>query len=169
MKSLRKHVLASVMVAGLTFGGIAVQSALADRPYPSEQEVQDARNSVTKKKAMIERIQGIIADLTVEQVDLEKTALIKAEKYNQARDEEAAIAAKVTELEKKVAAAAAEAEQAQTQLAQIASQMWRDGSAGTSLNLFLNSDKAGNLLYQLGAQEKIAQYVGVKYGEDIAN
>lgn len=157
MKSLRKRVLASVMVAGLTFGGIAVQSALAVRPYPSEQEVQDARNSVTKKKAMIERIQGIIADLTVEQVDLEKTAMIKAEKYNQARDEEAAIAAKVTELEKKVAAAAAEAEQAQTQLAQIASQMWRDGSAGTSLNLFLNSDKAGNLLYQLGAQEKIAQ------------
>jgi cell wall-associated NlpC family hydrolase len=83
--------------------------------------------------------------------------MIKAEKYNQARDEEAAIAAKVTELEKKVAAAAAEAELAQTQLAQIASQMWRDGSAGTSLNLFLNSDKAGNLLYQLGAQEKIAQ------------
>jgi hypothetical protein len=35
--------------------------------------------------------------------------------------------------------------------------MWRDGAAGTSLNLFLNSDKAGNLLYQLGAQEKIAQ------------
>ena len=99
MKSLRKRVLASVMVAGLTFGGVAVQSALAVKPYPSEQEVQDARNSVTKKKAMIERIQGIIADLTVEQVNLEKTAMIKAEKYNQARDEEAAIAAKVTELE----------------------------------------------------------------------
>ena len=157
MKSLRKRVLASVMVAGLTFGGVAVQSAFADKPYPSEQEVQDARNSVTRKKAMVQRIQGIIADLTVEQVALEKTAMIKAEKYNQARDEEAAIAAKVTELEKKVAAAAAEAEQAQTQLAQIASQMWRDGSAGTSLNLFLNSEKAGNLLYQLGAQEKIAQ------------
>jgi cell wall-associated NlpC family hydrolase len=83
--------------------------------------------------------------------------MIKAEKYNQAKDEEDAMAIKVADLRSKVNAAAAEAELAQQQLAQIASQMWRDGAAGTSLNLFLNSEKAGNLLYQLGAQEQIAQ------------
>ena len=43
------------------------------------------------------------------------------------------------------------------QIGQIASQMWRNGTAGSSLNLFLNSDKAGNLLYQLGTREKLAQ------------
>jgi len=106
---------------------------------------------------MIARLQQIISDLTTEQLALEKTAMIKAEKYNQAKDEEDAMAAKVAVLQQKVDAATAEAEQAQTQLAQIASQMWRDGAAGTSLNLFLNSEKAGNLLYQLGAQEQIAQ------------
>jgi cell wall-associated NlpC family hydrolase len=112
---------------------------------------------VAKKKAMVTRIEGIIVDLTLEQASLERKAMIKAEKYNQAVVEVEAVAAKVDLLQTKVNAAKAEAETAQKQLAQIASQMWRDGAAGTSLNLFLNADNAGNLLYQLGAQEKIAQ------------
>jgi cell wall-associated NlpC family hydrolase len=157
MKAFRSRLLAVFVVAGLVFGGLTVQEAFAKKPYPSQGEVLQAKRNVAAKKAMIARLQQIISDLTTEQLALEKTAMIKAEKYNQAKDEEDAMAAKVAVLQQKVDAAAAEAEQAQTQLAQIASQMWRDGAAGTSLNLFLNSEKAGNLLYQLGAQEQIAQ------------
>jgi cell wall-associated NlpC family hydrolase len=157
MKSLRSRLLAVFVVAGLVFGGATVQVAFAKKPYPSQEEVLQARRNVATKKGMVERLQGIIADLTTEQVAMERTAMIKAEKYNQAKDDEEAMAAKVANLQVKVDAAAAEAELAQTQLAQIAGQMWRDGAAGTSLNLFLNSEKAGNLLYQLGAQEQIAQ------------
>ena len=157
MKSLRSRYLALFIIAGLLFSGFTIQQAMAVPNYPSEQEVKDAQKSVAKKKAMINRIQGIIVDLSIEQADLERKAMLKAEKYNQAKAEEDEVAAKVDLLQTKVNAAKAEAEQAQKQLAQIASQMWRDGAAGTSLNLFLNSDNAGNLLYQLGAQEKIAQ------------
>jgi len=157
MKAFRSRLLAVFVVAGLVFGGLTVQEAFAKKPYPSQGEVLQAKRNVAAKKAMIARLQQIISDLTTEQLALEKTAMIKAEKYNQAKDEEDAMAAKVAVLQQKVDAATAEAEQAQTQLAQIASQMWRDGAAGTSLNLFLNSEKAGNLLYQLGAQEQIAQ------------
>jgi len=157
MKAFRSRFLAVFVVAGLVFGGLTVQEAFAKKPYPSQGEVLQAKRNVAAKKAMIARLQQIISDLTTEQLALEKTAMIKAEKYNQAKDEEDAMAAKVAVLQQKVDAATAEAEQAQTQLAQIASQMWRDGAAGTSLNLFLNSEKAGNLLYQLGAQEQIAQ------------
>ncbi len=157
MKSLRSRYLALFVLAGVLFSGFSIQQAMAVPNYPSEQEVAEARKTVTKKKAMIARIQGIIVDLTVEQVSLERKALLKGEKYNQAKDEERIVAAKVDLLQTKVNSAKAEAETAQKQLAQIASQMWRDGAAGTSLNLFLNSDNAGNLLYKLGAQEKIAQ------------
>ena len=157
MKSLRSRYLALFVLAGVLFSGFTIQQAMAVPNYPSEQEVAEARKTVTKKKAMIARIQGIIVDLTVEQVSLERKALLKGEKYNQAKDEERIVAAKVDLLQTKVNSAKAEAETAQKQLAQIASQMWRDGAAGTSLNLFLNSDNAGNLLYKLGAQEKIAQ------------
>jgi len=157
MKHLRSRYLALIVVAGILITGFSVDTALAVKPYPTAQEVRDAQKSAAKKKAMIDRIEGIIGDLTVEQLDLERTAMIKAEAYNQAKDEQDAVAAKVDLLQSKVNAAKAEADQAQQQLAQIASQMWRDGAAGTSLNLFLNSKNAGNLLYQLGAQEKIAQ------------
>jgi cell wall-associated NlpC family hydrolase len=157
MKSLRSRYLALFVLAGVLFSGFSIQQAMAEPNYPTEQEVIEARKSVTKKKAMIARIEAIIVDLTVEQVSLERKAMLKAEKYNQAKAEEDAVAAKVDLLQTKVNAAKAEATTAQKQLAQIASQMWRDGAAGTSLNLFLNSDNAGNLLYRLGAQEKIAQ------------
>jgi len=157
MKSWRKLILGTVLISSLFIAPAMLPSAQAEPNYPTQQEVENARKNVAKKKAMIKRIQGIIADLTDEQLILEKQAMLKAEKYNQAKDEEDAVAAKVEILQKKVDAATAEAKAAKTQLGRIASQMWRDGAAGTSLNLFLNSDKAGNLLYQLGAQEKIAQ------------
>lgn len=157
MKSLRSRYLALFVIAGVLLSGFTIQQAMAVPNYPSADEVRDAQKTVAKKKAMIARIQAIIVDLTIEQVDLERKAMIKAETYNQAKAEEEAVAAQVAILQTKVNAAKAEAETAQKQLAQIASQMWRDGAAGTSLNLFLNSDNAGNLLYQLGAQEKIAQ------------
>jgi len=157
LKSLRSRYLALFVIAGVLLSGFTIQQAMAVPNYPSADEVRDAQKTVAKKKAMIARIQAIIVDLTIEQVDLERKAMIKAETYNQAKAEEEAVAAQVAILQTKVNAAKAEAETAQKQLAQIASQMWRDGAAGTSLNLFLNSDNAGNLLYQLGAQEKIAQ------------
>jgi len=145
------------MVAGLVFTPISLDSANAKKPYPSQQEVLNARKNVAKKRAMIKRLQGIITTLTYQQVALEKIAMLKAEKYNQAKDAEDAVAAKVKVLQKKVKAATAQASLAKEQLAQIASQMWRNGAAGTSLNLFLNGNKAGNLLYKLGAQEQLAQ------------
>jgi len=157
LKIKPSRLLAIFMVAGLVFTPISIDSASAKKPYPSQQEVLNARRNVAKKRAMIKRLQGIITSLTYQEVALEKIAMLKAEKYNQAKDAEDAVAAKVKVLQKKVNAASAEANQAQTQLAQIASQMWRNGAAGTSLNLFLNGNKAGNLLYKLGAQEQVAQ------------
>ena len=157
MKIKRSKLVGLLMVLGLVFTPIAIDSADAKKPYPSQQEVLDARKNVAKKKAMIARLRGIITTLTYQQVALENTAMLKAEKYNQAKDAEDVVAGKVKVLQKKVNSAKAEATQAKHQLAQIASQMWRNGAAGTSLNLFLNGNKAGNLLYKLGAQEQIAQ------------
>lgn len=157
MKIKRSKLVGLLMVLGLVFTPISMDSADAKKPYPSQQEILDARKNVAKKKAMITRLRGIITTLTYQQVALENTAMLKAEKYNQAKDAEDVVAGKVKVLQKKVNAAKAEATQAKQQLAQIASQMWRNGAAGTSLNLFLNGNKAGNLLYKLGAQEQLAQ------------
>ena len=54
--------------------------------------------------------------------------------------------------------ALADATEANEQLGQIASQMLRGGGGGTTFNLFLNSAQADDLLFQLGAQDKLAQH-----------
>ena len=77
------------------------------------------------------------------------------------------ITRKVEVLRKQAEQALAEADQAASQLGQIASQMFRGGTGGTSLNLFLNSNVADDLLYQLGAQEKLAQQTEVIYQKSL--
>jgi cell wall-associated NlpC family hydrolase len=123
---------------------------------------------VAAKKAMIARIEKIVQDLAVEANKLGRVAQIKGEAFNQAQDAVDAITAKVTSLQSQADAANAEANKAKAQLGQIAAQMYRDGAGGTSLNLFLNAGKADDLLYQLGAQEKVAQQSDTIYNRAMA-
>jgi cell wall-associated NlpC family hydrolase len=116
---------------------------------------------------MIERIENLIADLEDEVEVLNREASIKAEIFNVAQEEFEIIERKVKVLEKQAKAALAEADQAAEQLGQIASQMLRNGSGGTSLNLFLNPGEADDLLYQLGAQEKLAEQTELIYQKSL--
>jgi len=77
------------------------------------------------------------------------------------------MAVKVNSLQGQADAANAQAVRAKRQLGQLAAQMMRDGSGNTSLNLFLNSGKADNLLYQLGAQDKVAQQADTIYKRSV--
>ena len=155
-------------VSGLIFTGLAVGPSFAVPSYPSAAEVAAAKNNVTKKKAMIARLEKIIADLAAEAADLGRTAQIKGETFNQAQEKVDIITTKVNSLQSQADAANAAADEAQAQLGKIASQMQKDGATGgTAMTLFLNSGEADNLLYQLGAQEKVAQQSDVIYRRSI--
>jgi cell wall-associated NlpC family hydrolase len=68
------------------------------------------------------------------------------------------MAAKVKGLEKKAKTAKAEAQEAELLLGQIVARMYRQGTSGdTTLQIFFNPESSDELLYQLGAQEMIAQ------------
>jgi cell wall-associated NlpC family hydrolase len=136
--------------------------------YPSAAEVAAAKKNVSAKKAMIARIEKIVQELAVDANKLGKVALIKGEAFNQAQDAVDAITAKVNSLQSQADAANAEADKAKAQLGQIAAQMYRDGTGGTSLNLFLNASVADDLLYKLGAQEKVAQQSDTIYNRSLA-
>lgn len=156
-RRLTRALITTSVVAGLIATGTAIAPSWAVPSYPSQAEVNAAKRSVTAKKEMIARLEKIIQDLATEAAALGRVAQIKGEAFNQAQDEVDAVQAKVNSLQSQADAANSAAEQAQQQLGQIASQMYRDGSGGTALNLFLNSGEADDLLYQLGAQEKLAQ------------
>ncbi len=163
-----RALIATATVAGLVFTGAVVAPSWAVPSYPTAAEVAAAKKSVAAKKAMIERLDAIIAELEVAADKLSRVAQIKGEAFNQAQDEVDAIAVKVGSLQAQADAANAEADKAKLQLGQLAAQMYRSGAAGTSLNLFLNSSEADDLLYQLGAQEKIAQQSDEIYQRSIA-
>lgn len=170
--------LAFAVILGLvTTLGIA-PTALAVPSYPTAAEVAAAKKKVSTKKAMIKRIEAIIAELSTKADAAERTAQIKGEAYSIAKGAYDQKAAQVATLQSQADAAMAQANQAMQQLGQIAGQMYRSGTAGTSVNLFLNANKASDLLYQLGAQDKIAQSSNTiylrsiqkqKYAQSLAN
>jgi cell wall-associated NlpC family hydrolase len=163
-----RALIATFAVSGLIFTGLTVAPSFAVPSYPSAAEVAAAKNNVVKKKAMIARLEKIIADLAAEAADLGRTAQIKGETFNQAQEKVDIITAKVNSLQSQADAANAAADEAQAQLGKIAAQMQKDGATGgTAMTLFLNSGEADNLLYQLGAQEKVAQQSDVIYRRSI--
>jgi cell wall-associated NlpC family hydrolase len=160
--------IASAATAALVFGATVVAPSWAVPSYPSAAEVAAAKKNVSAKKAMIARIEKIVQELAVEANKLGRVAQIKGEAFNQAQDAVDAITAKVNSLQAQADAANAEADKAKAQLGQIAAQMYRDGTGGTSLNLFLNASVADDLLYKLGAQEKVAQQSDTIYNRSLA-
>lgn len=158
----------SILTAvGLVLGLALSGPALANPNYPSAAEVEAAKRSVTEKKKMIDRIEKIIAEQQIEVDELNREASIKAEIFNAAQEAVEVVARKVAVLRKQTKAAREEAALAEEQLGQIAAQMLRNGAGGTSLNLFLNSSEADDLLYQLGAQEKLAEQTELIYQKSL--
>ncbi len=160
--------LAFAVILGLLTTMAIAPNAFAVPSYPTAAEVAAAKKKVSTKKAMIKRIEAIIIELSTKADAAERVAQIKGEAYSIAKDAYDQKAAQVATLQSQADAAMAQANQAQQQLGQIAGQMYRSGTAGTSLNLFLNSSKASDLLYQLGAQDKIAQSSNTIYLRSIA-
>lgn len=163
-----RALIASAAIGGLLTTAVVVAPTWAVPSYPSAAEVAAAKRNVTAKKQMIARIEKIIQDLAAEADDLGRVAQIKGETFNQAQEKVDVMTNKVNALQGQADAANAAADDAKQQLGKLAAQMQRDGATGgTSLNLFLNSSEADDLLYQLGAQEKVAQQSDVIYRRSI--
>lgn len=167
-RRIRHALIATAAVSGLILTGTVVAPALAVPSYPTAAEVAAARGNVSAKQAMIKRLEDIIQAQAAIAEEAGRKAQIKGETYAQAKDAVNTMTKKVNNLQAQADAANAAALEAQTQLGRIAAQMYRDGSGGTSLQLFLNSDEADNLLYKLGAQDKVAQQSDEIYERSVA-
>jgi cell wall-associated NlpC family hydrolase len=163
-----RALIAAATVAGLLLTATIVSPSFAVPSYPSAAEVAAAKRSVTAKRDMITRIEDLLVELEAQQTKLNGEARTKAAAFNLVQDKVDAMAAKVASLQGQADEANAKAAAAKIQLGQIAAQMYRDGTGGTSLNLFLNSGEADDLLYKLGAQEQIAQQSDEIYQRSLA-
>jgi cell wall-associated NlpC family hydrolase len=115
---------------------------------------------------MITRIEELIATQEAEAEVLNQEVNLKTEIYAKAQEQVDVIARQVEVLTVQSEQALADATEANEQLGQIASQMLR-GGGGTTFNLFLNSAQAEDLLFQLGAQDKLAQQTELIYQQSL--
>jgi len=116
---------------------------------------------------MITRIEELIATQEAEAEVLNQEVNLKTEIYAKAQEQVDVITRQVEVLTVQSDKALADATKANEQLGQIASQMLRGGGGGTTFNLFLNSAQADDLLFQLGAQDKLAQQTELIYQQSL--
>jgi peptidoglycan DL-endopeptidase CwlO len=160
----RSSLVAALAAFGLLVTSIIITPANAVPNYPTAEEVQRAKNNVSEKAKMVERIEGILDQLEDEARGLERIALQKNEAYNKAKAETAQMTAKVKDLEAKVDVSARDASEAELQLGQVVARLYRQGTSGnTTLEIFFNPESSDELLYQLGAQQLIAQRTDAIY------
>ncbi len=155
---MRRGLIASFTAAGILVTSLLLTPAWAVPNYPSAAEVAAAKRSVTEKKKMITRIEGILNTLESEARELEAIALEKSEQYIRALKRADDMREKVKSLQDQAKASANKAETARLQLGQLVAQMFRDSSANDiTLELFFNPESAEDLLFEMSMQEIVAQ------------
>ena len=155
---MRRGLIASFTAAGILVTSLLLTPAWAVPNYPSAAEVAAAKRSVTEKKKMITRIEGILNSLESEARELEAIALEKSEQYIRALKRADDMREKVKSLQDQAKASANKAETARVQLGQLVAQMFRDRSANDiTLELFFNPESAEDLLFEMSMQEIVAQ------------
>jgi len=155
---MRARLIAIVTALGILVTSLLLTPAWAVPNYPSAAEVAAAKRSVTEKRKMVTRIEGILNTLESEARALEAVALEKSEQYIRALRRADDMREKVKSLQDQAKASANKAETARVQLGQLVAQMFRDRSANDiTLELFFNPDSAEDLLFEMSMQEIIAQ------------
>ncbi|MEY5146099.1 MAG: hypothetical protein RL224_413 [Actinomycetota bacterium] len=155
---MRGRLIAILTATGILITSLLLTPAWAVPDYPSAAEVAAAKRSVTEKKKMITRIEGILNTLESEARELEAIALEKSEQYMRALKRADDMREKVRSLQDQAKASANRAETARVQLGQLVAQMFRDRSANDiTLELFFNPESAEDLLFEMSMQEIVAQ------------
>jgi cell wall-associated NlpC family hydrolase len=158
--------IALISSLGLVVGFFVAPAAFANPNYPTAAEVSAAKRNVADQQKMITRIEELIATQEAEAEVLNHEVNLKTEIYAKAQEQVDVITRQVEVLTVQSDQALADATEANEQLGQIASQMLR-GGGGTTFNLFLNSAQADDLLFQLGAQDKLAQQTELIYQQSL--
>lgn len=168
MKRRNYRLVALSAAIGLTLTSLTLPPAWAVPDYPTAAEVAAAKRNVEAKKAMIKRIEGIIAEQEKEAAALGAIAMEKNQQYTKAKQAVDQMRSRVQSLQAQVSEAAKAAETAKIQLGQIAARMYREGTTGDpTLQIFFDPESGDNLLYRLGAQEIIAERTDAVYQASI--
>ena len=146
-------------VASLAITIGATAPAAADPKFPSWGEVQNAKRSVSAKKAEIAKLEKLIGSLQDQAAAAGKVAAVRGEEYLNAKGELDTATATAKKLKQQSDAATKRAGESEAEAGQLSAQLARTGNGDVTLDLLLNGHQAGNLLDVLGTMDKLSASV----------
>ncbi|MEO7720462.1 MAG: C40 family peptidase [Pseudolysinimonas sp.] len=153
---------ALAIAAGLSLAigsGTAIAAPAARTvDYPSWGDVQKAKANQATKQAEVNKIQGILKQLSVQADALGKVAEQKAELFNQATAALAAATKKTDKLQSQADAASAKAAKSSKRAYALIAQLAQTGGGNISLGVLFGSAKhTDQLLSTLGTANRLSQ------------
>jgi murein DD-endopeptidase MepM/ murein hydrolase activator NlpD len=153
---MRLRTLIATIALGVVVASVGVSApATAATSYPTWEDVQNARASESAKAAEIKKIEDLIAGLRTNAENARIAAVAAADEYQIALAvaEEALI--KSEDLKAQLATAQEAAANSSKQAGSLFAQMGRTSTFDTTASLLINSKKADDTLYKLGAVSKL--------------
>jgi peptidoglycan DL-endopeptidase CwlO len=146
---------ATVVAAALIAGGLAAQTAAADPVYPSQEQVDGAREAADGKAAEIGAIESRLAQASADLEQSRIAAATAAEDYNEAEAElerrsQAARTARAAADD-----ARAKAAQARVEIGRLAATSYRTGGSLGGLEAFLSSGGPQEVLDRASALDNL--------------
>lgn len=148
--------LAVAVAAVLVVGVGAAGPASADEQWPTEAEVQAAKQSAASSQVEYAKLQGLVKQNQTAAVSAAAVALEKQNDYAKAEQAYLDASAKATSLEAQADAAKQASASADRRFGSIASQLYvAGGNSGLTTQLLLNRGDASKLLDKLSAMSRL--------------
>jgi hypothetical protein len=150
----------SLGIIGPAIGSPARSTSALD--YPSWGEVEAARGNEAAKASVIANLNALLKDLQAEAARLGDEAVRRSAESDQARIDLDRATTTATVLGNKADAAAARADASAEKAAQIVAALYRSGGTDVTATLLLASEHpSSDLLYRLGALDKVGEQIGL--------
>ena len=148
----------------------AVPASAAD-PYPTWEEIQQAKSSEAAKAAEADRVEGLLSELRVEAGTLGDEAVEATSRYNIAKDALAENEKQLATLAARREAAQGHADEMMHQVAALAAQTYKSGGAtsdGMTL-LLLDTDGSVDALHGADLMDRVSSRAGNLYADATAS
>jgi murein DD-endopeptidase MepM/ murein hydrolase activator NlpD len=156
------------LVMVISVGIAQVPPAYAD-PYPTWEEVQDARRDVAKAEAKIKEIVALLEKLEVAAAEAEEEAARLGEIYYVALEELDEATFRQQQLQGQADEAELVAAESRLKAGQFIAELSRIGGADLGATLFVSGDDATQLLSRIGYAAKIAEQTDGIYARALAD
>jgi len=146
--------------AAIAAGSLAASSAAAVDDYPTWEQVDAAKSSVTATLAEMAAIELALDDLQTRTATLGDDAVLLGAAHDQTQADYSAATAQQTVLSRQADAASARSVDSSTRLGELGAQLYRSAGSDLSLGAFFDSTHSDDLLFRLGTMERLTEQAG---------